>query len=108
MSFTGFISKIGGFFSPLMLFFSLLTSILVNPNDNIRIYYFLKNNKPLFYERTKDVIKDFYQNPETKINDAWDNKNIDDIKEKDKLFYLFFNCCFCCKNKCCKKKINKH
>ena len=55
-----------------MAVFSLLTSILINPNDNIRIFYFLKNNKPLFYERTKDVIKDFYQNSETKINDTWD------------------------------------
>lgn len=54
------------------------------------------------------MIKDFYQNSETKINDTLDDINIDDIKEKDKLFYLFFNYCFCCKNKCCKKKINKH
>lgn len=106
--FTDFIAKMGGYYSSLMASFSILSLILVNPNDNLRIFYFLKKNKPSIYKRSKALIKDSYKNIGRKINDIWDDKNIENMNGKDKFFYLCFHYGFCCKNKCCKKSKNKH
>ena len=106
--FTDFFAKIGGYRSVLQPFFSLLTLIFVKPNDNLRIFSFLKNKKPSIYEKSLPLIKEYYKNNGTKMNDIWDDKNLNDIKAKDKIFYLFYKYGCCCKNICCKKIKNKH
>jgi len=100
--FTDFFAKIGGYRSVLQPFFSLLTLIFVKPNDNLRIFSFLKNKKPSIYEKSLPLIKEYYKDNESKMSD-WKDKNLNDIKAKDKLFYIFHKC------RCCRKKIkNKH
>ena len=105
---TDFISKIGGYFSSLKIIFTLLTIFLVNPNDNLRIFYFLKKNKPSIYNRSVTLIKDSYKNNGSKMSDIWDDNTIKEIKGKDKFFYLCYHYGLCCQNKCCKKSKNKH
>ena len=105
---TDFISKIGGYFSSLKIIFTLLTIFLVNPNDNLRIFYFLKKNKPSIYNRSVTLIKDSYKNNGSKMSDIWDDNTIKEIKGKDKFFYLCYHYGLCCQNKCRKKSKNKH
>ena len=102
--FTDFFSKIGGYLNILQSLFSLLTLLLVKPNDNLRIFSYLKNNKPSIYKKSLPLIEEHYKNNGSKISDIWDDKNLNDIKAKDKLFYLFYKCRCCC----CKKIKNKH
>lgn len=106
--YTDFLSKIGGYLSTFQTIFTFLTLLLVKPNDNLRIFSYLKNNKPSIYTKSLPLIKEYYKNNGTKMNDIWDDKNLNDIKAKDKIFYLFYNYGCCCKNICCKKIKNKH
>ena len=50
----------GGYLSSLQGFFSFLTLLLVNPNDNLRIFDFLKKNNPSIYKRSLSLIKESY------------------------------------------------
>ena len=106
--FTDFISKMGGYLSILKPFFSALSFIFVNPIDNLRIFTFLKNKKPSIYNRSKLLLSEFYKNKNRKIKYIYDDKELNDIKTKDKFFYLCYKYGFCCKNKCCKIKKSKH
>ena len=81
--FTDFISKIGGYLSILKPFFSALSLLFVNPIDNLRIFTFLKNNKPSIYKRSTLLLSEFYKNKSKKIKYLYDEKELNDIKTKD-------------------------
>ena len=106
--FTDFFSKMGGYISILKTIFSFFTLFLVNPNDNIRIFNFLKKNKPSIYKRSLSLIKESYNNTSSKMEYIFDGRELDEIKGKDKFFYLLYKRACCCKNKCCKKYRNKN
>ena len=86
--YTDFISKMGGYLSALKTLFSILSLLLVNPNDNIRIFDFLKKNKPSFFIPGNDIISEFYKNNDKKKEeDKFDYEELIEIKGLDKFFY---------------------
>ena len=93
-----FLSVVISNFISMKGFFELLTMILVNPLDNLRIFISLNKKKPTLFNDTSDLINDYWQKKENNIDDI---KN--DIKkdyscgEKFKLFW-----------KCCRKKEKKY
>ena len=71
---------------------------MINPNDNLRIFYSLQEKKPSLYEPTSRLINEFWHK-----NNPEDNNNIvipKKIKCKEKCINLF-SYYFCCKS--CKK-----
>ena len=92
------LSELGGIFSFMKLFASILVMIFVNPNDNLRIYdSFIKNNKlneidlKLSSEHINDYLK--IKNQDTKFLEL----NLNNKRKCDKCHYLF---CWLC-HKCC-------
>ena len=81
---------------------SFCSLIMINPNDNLRIFYSLQEKKPSLYEPTSTIINEFWHE-KNKNEDP--NNNIvipKKIKCKDKCKFLFgyyFCCCESCKKK---------
>lgn len=97
-----FLSKIGGYLSLLMTFFSTLCTIFVNPNDNYRIFDYLKKKR----SKNLDVdLKSIYE--DTKIKKKLEQNDFNLILTDNRWFvkswYKFCNFfCRCC-NKCYKR-----
>ena len=95
-----FINVICGNFVSLKALFEFITLILVNPNDNLRIYSSLNKKRPSLFNDTSKLIKDYWNKKNN--NNLYDNDDI--IIKKD------FDCCdkiklFC---KCCRKDKKKY
>ena len=55
----------------IMGIFSFCSLIMINPNDNLRIFYSLQKKNPSLYEPTSRIINDFWHQ-----NNPTDNTNI--------------------------------
>ena len=96
-----FFSNIGGYISVLMSCFSIACKILVNPNDNYRIFDYLKKKKSIHLDvDTKSIYDDL--NIENKPNFNEFNKTLMDNRWFSKCRYKFYYF-FCRFFKCCKK-----
>ena len=96
-----FFSNIGGFISFLMTSFSIACKILVNPNDNYRIFDYLKKKKSIHLDvDTKSIYEDIKMNNKPNFNDF--NKTLMDNRWFSKSWYkfIYFFCRFfdCCKS----------
>ena len=83
----------------IMGIFSFCSLIMINPNDNLRIFYSLQKKKPSLYGPTSRLINEFWHQ-----KNPTDNTNIiipEKIKCKEKCKYLFsyYLCCKSCKQK---------
>lgn len=96
-----FFSNIGGYISVLMSSFSLACKILVNPNDNYRIFDYLKKKKSIHLDVDTQAIYDDL-NIENKPNFNDFNKTLMDNRWFSKSRYKFYYF-FCRFFKCCKK-----
>ena len=88
-----FIDKICGKFISMKGFFELITLILVNPVDNLRIFTSLNKKKPSLFKDTSNVISDYYyEKNNIKPND---NNKITIKKDFDfcDKVNVFFKCC---------------
>lgn len=93
-----FFSKIGGYISLLMSIFSILCKILVNPNDNYRIFDYLKKKKSIHLDiDAKSIYDDLKINNKSSFNDfnktIMDNRWFSKTRHKFKHFFLRFLCC---------------
>ena len=95
-----FLSNIGGYISFLMTIFKILTLFLVNPNDNYRIFDYLKKKKSIHLDIDSKSIYD--DSPIKKNIEEKDfNKVIMDNRFCGKfcyklsyLLYRYFGCCY--------------
>ena len=106
----GFISKIGGYISSLMTTFGIISLILVNKNDNYRIFdYLIKKNSENSenlekIEKEKELIYDYYIG-KTDKNEFIDLQNFKNkIDENNNKCQKFKNKCFFLCSCCCKKR----
>ena len=88
-----FIDKICGKFISMKGFFELITLILVNPVDNLRIFTSLNKKKPSLFKDTSNVISNYYyekNNIKPNDNNKITIKKDFDFCDKVK---VFFKCC---------------
>ena len=106
----GFISKIGGYISSLMTTFGIISLILVNKNDNYRIFdYLIKKNSENSenlekIEKEKDLIYDYYLGKTDKNEIPIDLQNFKNKIDENNKCQKFKNKCFFLFNCCCKKR----
>ena len=93
--------SIGGYFGPLNSAFSILCLLLVNPNDNYRIFDYLKKKKSIYLDKDLKSVYD-ESNNKGKIGDVEFNEKILDNKVVDKFSFKF--CYFFCRFFSCSKR----
>ena len=100
-----FLSDIGGHLSAVKNILSIVVLILVNPNDNLRIFNTIRNIKPYLREQSSNLIEDYWkkQNIDKQILGTTITNNINNIDKWYNLFSFCF-CACCCNKKSMKKK----
>ena len=94
-----FLSKIGGYIGFLMTSFSILCKILVNPNDDYRIFDYLKKKKSIHLDvDSKSIYDDLKIENKLNFNDfnmtLMDNRWFSKTCYKFSYFFCrFFSCC---------------
>ena len=85
----------------IMGIFSFISLIFINPNDNLRIFYTLKQKKPSLFQPTSKLINDFYhkKNRDIPTNDELNIPDKIECKDKLKYFFSYYFCCDCCKKR---------
>ena len=79
--------------------FSFISLIMVNPNDNLRIFYNLKSKKPSLSAPTSDLINEFWhkKNPDVPTDTKLNIPEKIGWKDKFKYFFSYYFCCDSCK-----------
>ena len=90
---TKFISEIGGYLNSMRVIFSLIVLILVNPNDNLRIYNSIQRNKPFLKNQSSVLIKDYSEKKNGVEILENINKKITFIDKCSNFFYFYFFIC---------------
>lgn len=101
LSLPNLFSKIGGFLSSLRLTFSIICLIIVNPNDNYRIFNYLKKKGTI---RLNNDLKSIYD--DSKIEKKLDKTEFNERIMNNKLSKILWNkfCYFFCRFFSCYKR----